>query len=269
MRVSLVMPVYNTAPFVRTALESLLAQRTPGGPELELIVMDGGSTDGTLDILQGYRDRFDVLVSERDRGPASALNKGFARATGEVFGWLNADDLLHPGAVARAADTLARHPGRALCFGRCRIVDEQGREIRRFITGFKEAFFPVSSRFTIQCINYISQPAMFFRRAAWEAAGPLREDLKAAFDYDLVLRLWRHGGAARVPGVEPLADFRWHAQSISGSSFDRQFREEWEAAVRDAGRWSPQALLHLGVRWGIVGAYRAMAAARRVRSAAF
>lgn len=264
MRISMVMPVYNGAPYIEAALQSLFAQRGEG-LEVELIVMDGGSTDGTLEILQHHRDRLAVLVSERDRGPASALNKGLTRATGEILGWLNADDLLHPGALARAADTLARHPDRALCFGRCRIVDEQAREIRRFITGFKEMFFPISSRFTIQCINYISQPAMFFRRTAWQQAGPLREDLKAAFDYDFILRLWHHGGAVRVPGAVPLADFRWHAASISGSTFVRQFREEWEAAARDAGRFSPQALVHLGVRYGIVGSYLAMAALRRTQ----
>ena len=102
---------------------------------------------------------------------------------------------------------------------------------------------------------------MCFRRTALERAGGLRDELTAAWDYEFVLRLWRHGGAVCVPGG-PLADFRWHPGSISGRTFAVQFREEWQAAAADAGRWSPQALLHLGVRYGIVGIYALMAARR-------
>ena len=144
----------------------------------------------------------------------SAINKGLRLASGEIVAWLNADDRYHPGALKRVAQVMAAYPDKALCFGACRIIGEEGREIRRGITRFKEAFFPISSQFTIQCLNYISQPAMFFRRSALKAAGYLREDLVAAWDYDLTLRLWRQGGAAHVPGL-PLSDFRWHPGSIS------------------------------------------------------
>lgn len=250
------MPNRNGERFLEQAVRSVLAQRGPG-VELEYIVVDGASTDGSLAILERFRRDIDVLISEPDQGPASAINKGLMRATGDLVGWLNADDYYHPDALARAAAALAAHPGRALCFGRCEIVDEQGREIRGGITRFKEAFFPVSSRFAIQCVNYVSQPALFFRRGAMAAAGLLREDLKAAFDYEFHLRLWRRGGAAVIPGG-PVSAFRWHAASISGQQFRRQFREEYDAAAADAGRLSPQALIHLGVRWGIVGSYMLM-----------
>jgi GT2 family glycosyltransferase len=199
---------------------------------------------------------------EPDRGPADAINKGLLRATGDIVGWLNADDLLYPGALERVAEAMACHPERALCFGHAVIVDEGEREIRSGITRFKEMFFPISSRFAIQCINYVSQPATFFRRSAVERAGRLRQDLQAAWDYDFVLRLWRHGGAARI-GKPPLAAFRWHEASISGRHFRKQFREDWEVAARDAGRFSLQSLLHLGVWWGIVGAYSWMAWRRK------
>ena len=174
---------------------------------------------------------------------------------------MNADDRYHPGTLNRVALAMAARPGKSLCFGGCRIVGEKGEEIRQGITRFKEAFFPFSSRFTIQCLNYISQPAMFFRRTALKAAGYLREDMAAAWDYDLTLRLWRQGGAVRVPGP-PLADFRWHPGSISARRFHEQFREEFDAAARDAGRLAPQTWIHWLVRWGIVGAYSIMAASR-------
>jgi glycosyltransferase involved in cell wall biosynthesis len=246
--------------FLEETLRSVLSQRETD-IDLEYMVIDGGSTDDSLKIIRSYEQDISRIISEPDRGPVSAINKGLRLASGEIVAWLNADDRYHPGALKRVAQVMAANPGRALCFGACRIVDEGGLEIRRGITRFKEAFFPISSRFAIQCLNYISQPAMFFRRSALEAAGYLREDLVAAWDYDLILRLWRQGGAARVPGP-PLADFRWHPGSISGRRFAAQFKEEFDVAARDAGGLAPQTWIHFVVRWGIVGIYTLMAASR-------
>jgi glycosyltransferase involved in cell wall biosynthesis len=265
MRLSIITPNWNGDRYLEQTLRSVVSQRAQGA-EVEFIVVDGQSTDGSAGILARYRKDIDVLICEPDHGPASAINKGLQRATGDVIGWLNADDTYRPGALERVTRMMESQPRRALCFGHCLIVNEAGSEIRNGITRFKELFFPLSCRFMIQCINYVSQPAMFFRRGAMEKAGPLREDLKCAWDYEFLLRLWRQGGAARIPGP-PLAAFRWHEASISGRLFRRQFKEEWDAAVADAGRFSPQALLHLGVRWGIVGSYSAMAWARQRRAA--
>lgn len=260
MKISVITPNFNGARFLEESLESVQSQVAPG-VVLEHIVVDGGSSDGSLAILERYRSGLAHVISEPDTGPASAINKGLRLATGEVVCWLNADDRYCRGALARVAATLARSPQRALCFGQCPIIDEEGREIRQRITRFKELFFPLSCRFTIQSINYISQPAMFFRRSAMEQAGWLREDWKAAWDYEYTLRLWRRGGAVQVPGGA-LAEFRWHPGSISGQGYVRQFQEELEAALADAGRYSLQALLHRGVRWGIVTIYRRMARQR-------
>ena len=263
MKFSIITPNFNGARFLETALASVAAQRGPD-MELEHWIMDGGSTDNSRTIIQRFLGPETFLVAEPDDGPADAINKGLHHTTGDIIAWLNADDYYHPDTLRRVAATFAAQPQAALVFGRCGIVNESGAEIRRGITRFKEMFFPLSARFTIQCINYISQPAMFFRRTALERAGFLRTDLLAAWDYEFVLRLWRFGGGARVAGP-PLADFRWHPQSISGQGYRRQFREEWAAAVADTGRFSPQALLHLGVRFGIVGSYALMAALRRKR----
>lgn len=256
MKVSVITPNFNGERFLEQTIRSVLEQREPG-VDLEYIVVDGASNDHSMDIINRYRDSIDTVISEPDNGPASAINKGFGIASGDIVAWLNADDLYHPGTLKRVIRTIQASPRRALCFGRCRIIDEDGNEIRRTITRFKEMFFPVSSRFCIQSINYISQPAMFFRRSALQAAGYLREDIKAAWDYDLTLRLWRHGGACRIQGP-PLSDFRWHPGSISGSGFRNQFREELQIACADAGTYSLQALLHRGVCLGIVSIYAAM-----------
>lgn len=257
---SIITPNKNGERFLERTIQSVLTQRAD--VDLEYIVLDGASTDGSQAIIGRYGDRIEVAISEPDSGPAAAVNKGLSLARGEIIAWLNADDVYHPGALGRVQEIMRHNPRAALCFGACRIVDEDGREIRRPITRFKELFFPLSGRFTIQCVNYVSQPAMFFRRRALDQAGRLDETLQAAFDYDLTLRLWPHGGAVRAPGP-PLADFRWHAGSISGSRFRLQFQEELQAAAKDAGPLAPQTLIHHGVRWGIVAVYTLLALGRK------
>jgi hypothetical protein len=164
--------------------------------------------------------------------------------------------------LERVGQALACRPDAAFCFGGCPIIDEQGQGIRSGITRFKEFFYPFSSRFTYQCINYLSQPALFFRRQAVEQAGLLPEDMVAAWDYEFILRLWHCGDAVQMTG-SPLSAFRWHEGSISGQNFQVQFEEEYFAAKADAGSRSLQALLHFFVRWGIVGTYSAMAHLRK------
>ena len=261
MKFTIITTNKNGRRFLEETIRSVISQRG-SGVDLEYIVIDGGSTDDSLKIIRHYEQDISQIISEPDRGPVLAINKGLRLASGEIVAWLNADDRYHPGALKRVAQTITAHPDKALCFGSCRIIDEEGREIRRGITRFKEAFFPLSSRFTIQCLNYISQPAMFFRRSALAAAGDLREEMLAAWDYDFTLRLWRQGGASHVPGA-PLADFRWHPGSISARRFAIQFKEEFDAAARDAGRLAPQTWIHGIVRWGIVGAYTLMAVSKR------
>ncbi len=259
--ITVITPNRNGGRYLEAALNSVVSQRS-AGLRLEYIVIDGDSTDNSPDIFDQYRADIDQLIVEPDDGAAAAINKGLKLARGRIIGWLNSDDFYYPGTLMRVVEAMSLHPAHALGFGGCRIVNEQDQEIRKGITLFKELFYPISSRFTIQSINYISQPAMFFRRAALNEAGLLREDMKAAWDYELILRLWRQGGGFRIQGP-PLSAFRWHSASISGQHFRRQFREEYEVAVADAGRYSLQAFLHWGVRWGIVGAYSCMAWRRR------
>ena len=257
MKFSIITPNFNGAPHLAECLESIRSQACEG-VEVEQIVMDGGSTDGSLEVIGRFRNSLAHVASGKDDGPADAINKGFARATGDIVAWLNADDLYRPGALARVARCFESDPRLALCFGRCDIIDADGAIIRRAISRFKHAWYPFACRFTIQVLNYVSQPALFFRRDALECAGALRTDLKAAWDYEFLLRLWRQGRARAIGGA-PLSAFRWTPGSISGANYHRQFDEELAAAEADAGRFSPQALLHRCVRWGIVTIYDRMA----------
>ena len=263
MKISVITPCFNSAAYIGETLDSVLTQED-GSFELEYIVVDGASTDGTLDVLERYRDRLAVVVSEPDQGPADAINKGFGMATGDLICWLNADDIYQAGALARVAAYFAENPDTAMLFGHCPIVNEQGQEIRKGITRFKEFFYPLSSRFTFQCINYISQPATFYNRQAVERAGALRLDMVAAWDYAFFLGMWKQGPVRRLDRP-PLAAFRWHPRSISGVNFAKQFKEEFEAACEDAGKVSLQAMAHWFVRWGIVGCYSLMSMGRTQR----
>jgi len=202
------------------------------------------------------------ILIEKDTGPANAINKGFKLATGDVVSWLNVDDFYYQGTLLRVQQMLDNFPKASFCFGSCPIINEQGECIRTSITIFKELFFPVSSNFTYQCINYLSQPSIFFRNSARAKAGLLREDMVAAWDYDFILRLWHFGAAVRVKGT-PLAAFRWHEGSISGLNFNIQFKEEYLAAKADAGSFCLQTFLHFLVRWGIVGIYSVMSRQRK------
>lgn len=257
MKFSVITANYNGERYLDQAISSVLSQRNES-IELEYILVDGKSTDGSLKIIEHYRDEINTLLIEADTGPANALNKGFSMATGDIISWLNADDIYYPGTLQRAAAVLEAKPDASFCFGKCPIIDEQGEEIRYKITRFKELFFPISSRFVFQSINYVSQPSLFFRRQILDQSDfYLREDMVAAWDYEWFLRLWHYGNGVLVPDG-PLAAFRWHSGSISGQYFRTQFKEELDAAIEDAGRWSLQAFLHRFVRWGIVSIYTMM-----------
>jgi len=260
MRFSVITPSYNSGTYLEQTIQSIIGQQ---GKEvdLEYIVVDGGSTDHTPEILNKYKNNIAHLIVESDAGPAHAINKGLSIATGDIISWLGADDIYYANTLRRVGRAASENPSAPFFFGSCPIINDRGEEIRQGITKFKEFFYPISSRFTFQCINYLSQPAVFFRKEVMEEIGPLRVDMVAAWDYELFLRLWQVGDADRIPG-EPLAAFRWHDQSISGSSFTVQFKEEYEAARYDAGRFCLQTLLHFFVRWGIVGAYTLMTAKR-------
>lgn len=259
MKFSVITSNYNGALYLEQTIQSVLQQRED--INLEYIVVDGGSSDGSIEIINKYADQITHCVIEEDSGPANAINKGLRLATGDIVSWLNSDDLYYPGTLARVAQSMNSNPENTMFYGSCKIVDESGIEIRSVISKFKELFFPVSCRFTYQCINYLSQPALFFRSTAVEKAGLLREDMVAAWDYDFVLRLWHVGAAGRVTG-DPLAAFRWHQNSISGQNFRVQFEEEYTVAKADAGPLSLQACIHFLVRWGIVGAYSIMSRQR-------
>lgn len=205
--VTLVTPSLNQGRFLEEAIRSVLEQDYP---RLEYAVLDGGSTDGSVEIIERYADRLAWWTSEPDGGQAAALNKGFRRAQGEILGWLSSDDTLLPGAVARVIAELERDPEAQLVYGEALFVDEAGREL-----------FPLRPRpFDVAtmvrgCANHVVQPGSLFRRRAFELGGPFEEDAHYLFDFEFALRLWRAGGkVTSIP--DRLATYRVHRGSKSG-----------------------------------------------------
>lgn len=191
--------------------------------------MDGGSTDLTLDILREYDGRVQWL-SERDNGQSDALNKGFRIATGDIIAFLNSDDFYEPGALDAVGRYFVERPAAKWLTGRCRNVDQYGREIRKTITRYKNLWLKTYSYRVLMVLNFISQPATFWRREVYETVGGVDESLHYAMDYDYWLRIGQHYSLDTLDTY--LANFRIHPASKAGSSAAAQFDAEIEIVKR-------------------------------------
>lgn len=215
---SVVMPSFQQVEFIGESIDSVLGQQ---GVSVELLVMDGGSTDGTVELLRSYGDRL-TWVSEPDRGQSHAVNKGIQRSVGRYLAWLNSDDLLLPGALRCVAAVFESSPATMWAYGRCRVIDEHGKEIRKPITAYKNALLRRFSYNKLLLENFISQPATFFRRSVFDEVGLLREDRHFDMDYDLWLRLGREHEPAVVDA--DLAEFRMHTASKTNQGFEESLQ---------------------------------------------
>lgn len=250
MRVSIVTPSLNQGEFIERTILSVISQ---DHDDVEHIVIDGGSTDGTIDVLKRYTGRI-IWRSERDSGQANAINKGLRLASGEVVSYLCADDTYEPGALAAVISFFTSHIDCKWVYGKCRIVDVHDREIRTYITRYKNL---LSKRYDYRKLlreNFISQPATFWRRDLLEEIGYLNEAEHFCMDYEYWLRLGSRYPARVIPAY--LANFRYHARSKSGSVDRRQFRDELRLARKFGAAHPASILLHAVNYHKIVIAYR-------------
>ena len=229
-RIAVVTPSYNHARYLRATIDSVLAQRYPN---LTYLVEDGGSTDGTLQLLESYGDQI-AWRSERDTGQASAINRGFARAESEIMAYLNSDDTLLPGTLAYVAQTFLAKPNVDIIYGHRIFIDRDGAEIGRWV-------LPPHDRKTLKWADYIPQETMFWRRRVWEKVGPIDESFHYALDWDFALRAQAAGFRfRRVPRF--LACFRVHDAQKStammdvGNSEQRRLRESHLGYNPDGGQ---------------------------------
>lgn len=216
-KISVVMPSFNQRKFIERSILSVLNQNYPN---LEFIIVDGGSTDGTIEIIKKYEAHLAYWHSDQDAGQSDALNKGFSRATGDIYGWLNSDDLFLPDALFAAAEALKETNSASVVFGDWLEIDSNDR-----VTATNYAFDFNLGHFIHEGFHLNSQ-AMFWRRQAHERFGEFDIKLHRTMDYDLILRLGQIEGQAafkRIP--EPLACFRRHPEQKT-LDFDRVVHEE-------------------------------------------
>jgi glycosyltransferase involved in cell wall biosynthesis len=214
-RISIVMPSFNQVVFLEEAVRSVLDQQ---GVDVELLVMDPGSSDGSRELLLGLQGEYGPrlrLIFENDSGQSDAVNRGMIRAGGTVLGWLNSDDRLRPGTLARISGILdSGHP--AWLYGRCGVINAEGKSISSFIVQYKNLRGARFSRWKLLTENFIPQMSVFWNRSLWEKAGGLDCSKDLDMDYDLWLRF----AGVTEPTVlhEVLADFRVHGEA-KGSRF--------------------------------------------------
>ncbi len=200
-RISIITPSFNQAKYLEKTILSVLEQ---GYPDLEYIVIDGGSTDGSVEIIRKYADRLAYWCSEPDHGQSEAINKGFRRATGEIVAWINSDDIYAAGALEKAARHLAEHPGTGMVYGDCDLINEDGDVYARERSG------PFDLGRYIRH-NFIPQTTVFLRRSAIASDYLVDETLHYAMDYDLWLKI---SGGHRIDYLPfALARFRYHDTS--------------------------------------------------------
>jgi hypothetical protein len=198
--ISIVTPNLDGGEFLEQTLRSVLDQRYL---HLEYIVQDGGSTDGSLEVLGRYAARLDHLACERDRGRTHAVNLGFEKSRGEIMAWLSSDDILLPGALDLVGRYFAGHPEVEVVYGHRILIDEQGLEIGRWV-------LPPHDGRILSWADYVPQETLFWRRGLWErTGGQVDESFRFALDWDLLLR-FRDAGARFVRVPRFLGAFRVH-----------------------------------------------------------
>lgn len=211
--VSIITPSYNQAQYLEQTLCSVLEQDYP---RIEYIVIDGASTDGSVDVIRKYSDRMVFWVSEKDSGQAEAINKGLARATGEIIAWLNSDDYYLPGAVASAVKAFEAHPEAGLVYGDTVAVDEKGEAIH----------FPRYALWTLEDLltfHILGQPAVFMRRDVLLKAGFLDPSFHFLLDHHLWIRMASHAPMVHVPERWAAGRFHESAKNVAQAA---KFGEE-------------------------------------------
>jgi glycosyltransferase involved in cell wall biosynthesis len=233
---SVVTPSYNQAEYLERTIQSVLSQDYPA---LEYLVMDGASTDGSVAILERHAAAGALrFVSQKDGGQSAAVNEGFRRTSGEIIGWVNSDDLYAPGALRVVGEYFAAHPEVEWLFGRCPIVDRDDRPYKSYVTAYKEFWLRRYSYQWLLVENFLSQPAVFFRRRLLERVGALEPDYHLAMDYHLWLRMAQVARPAFLD--RELAYFRSSGENKMSLQWQKSFQEDLEAAARvarDGERW--------------------------------
>jgi glycosyltransferase involved in cell wall biosynthesis len=223
--VSIVTPSFNQAEFLEETICSVLDQAYE---HLEYLIVDGGSTDGSLDILEKYSHRLAWWVSEPDKGQTDAINKGFAKANGDILAWLNSDDTYLQGSISEAVGYLEAYPDVGAVYGDCNLINKEGEILGKFPAR------QTDYRRLMRGYVHIPQQATFFRGDLWRIVGPLDPSFYFAMDFDLWVRLSKQAPLKYYPRL--WANFRLHGDAKTVESDDRCWPEMVEVHRREGGR---------------------------------
>lgn len=251
-KISIITPTFNQAGYIERTIKSILNQDYPN---IEYIVMDGGSTDGTVEILKKYSRQI-IWKSEKDKGQADAINKGLKIATGDICAYINSDDTYEPGAFRKVAKFFAANPDKKWVYGKCRIIDENDNEIRKFVTWYKNINLVKYSYRKLLVENYISQPATFWKSEVNKELGLFDEGEYHVMDYEFWLRMGEKHPAGVIP--EYVANFRFYANSKSGMQTKERFQDELRVAKKYSKGNKTIDTMHQMNYYKIVWAYKLM-----------
>jgi GT2 family glycosyltransferase len=234
--ISIVVPTYNQGQFIEQTLRSIIDQNYPN---LELIVVDGGSSDNTLNIIKQYEAHIAWWVSEQDSGQTAAINKGFMQSKGEIMAWINSDDLVASGALHQVANYFIKHPKTQVVYGDRILIDEEGFEIGLWI-------LPNHSDRVLKFADFVPQETLYWTRKAWRhTGGQLDETFRFAMDWDFLIRLSKnHLKISHLPKI--LGLFRIHHQQKTSTQLTSLGHQEMQLIrLRELGfqpgRWQINA----------------------------
>ena len=227
-KISIVMPCFNGAEYIEKAIKSIVEQDYPS---FDLFIKDGGSEDGTVNIIKQYAKKYpDEIswVSKKDQGQADAINFGIKKVTGEIIAYLNADDVYKPGAFKIVGGYFSNHPQTNWVIGKCDIIDQHDKKIRSWIVAYKNFWMKFSSYRLLLIINYISQMGVFWKRQAMQKTGFFDENEHYVMDYKYWLSLYKDSPPGKIN--QEIASFRISPSSKSSTGFIKQFDDELRVA---------------------------------------
>jgi glycosyltransferase involved in cell wall biosynthesis len=224
MLISIVTPSFNQDRYIEETIQSVLSQDYP---HIEYMIVDGGSTDDTVNVIKKYESKLAWWVSESDKGQTDAINKGFARANADILAWINSDDTYEPGAFRSAVKYFQEHPDVGMIYGDCNYINESGKVIGKFNSA------QTNYRYLRQGYTHIPQQTMFFRADLWKEAGPLDPSFYFAMDYDLWTRIASRAQIRYIP--QTWANFRLHTSGKTILADDRCWPEMIRVHYRDGG----------------------------------
>jgi glycosyltransferase involved in cell wall biosynthesis len=227
-KISIIVPTLNQARFIEETIQSVISQKYPN---LELLVLDGGSSDGTLEILQKYSDSL-TWISEPDNGQADAINKGLKIVTGDVVAYLNSDDIYTPNTLLTVGQYFSDHPDCQILTGKCINIDENGLETRALIKYYKNFWLGLGIDKWLTVLDYVSQPSTFWRSGLTQSIGLFDTRFRNAMDYDYWLRVTKQHKLNFVN--QYLSKFRIYPTSITSSNSRAQYEDETKVASRYA-----------------------------------